>query len=67
MEHFRTEHFIPIVSDRSSFDTWAAKGSKTLIQRAGEEVKRILKEHNVEPVRSEVAETAQRLVRKRMK
>ena len=67
MEHFRTEHFIPVVSDRSSFDTWTAKGSKTLIQRAGDEVKRIFREHRVEPVRGEVAETATKLIRKRMK
>lgn len=67
MEHFRTEHFIPVVSDRSSFDTWTAKGSKTLIERAGQEVKRILNEHRVEPARSEVAETAKRLARTRMK
>ncbi len=67
MEHFRTEHFIPAVSDRTSFDTWVAKGSKSLIDRAGDEVRRIFKEHKVEPVRSEVAETAARLVKKRMK
>lgn len=67
MEHFRTEHFIPIVSDRYSYDTWLAKGSKSIIDRAGEEVKRIFKEHAVEPVRSEVGETAQRLLKKRAK
>jgi trimethylamine--corrinoid protein Co-methyltransferase len=65
MEHFRTEHFIPIVTDRSSYDTWKAKGSKTMLDRAGDEVRRIFKEHTVEPVRSEVAETAARLVKKR--
>lgn len=65
MEHFRTEHFIPIVTDRSSYDTWKAKGSKTMLDRAGDEVRRILKEHTVEPVRSEVAETAAKLVKKR--
>lgn len=65
MEHFRTEHFIPIVTDRSSYDTWKAKGSKTMLDRAGDEVRRILKEHTVEPVRSEVAETAARLIKKR--
>jgi len=65
LDHFRTEHFIPVVSDRSSFDSWAAKGSKSLIARAGEEVKRIFKEHTVEPVSPEVAETAARLVKKR--
>jgi trimethylamine--corrinoid protein Co-methyltransferase len=67
MDHFRTEFFNPVVSDRSSYDTWAAKGSKNLITRAGDEVKRILKEHAVEPVGDEVADVAQRLVRKRTK
>ena len=67
MNHFKTEHFIPVITDRSSWDTWVAKGSKSLIQRAGEEVKRIFKEHTVEPVRSEVSETATRLVQKRTK
>lgn len=67
LEHFRTEHFIPVVSDRSSYDRWAAKGSKSLVERAGEEVKRILKEHTVEPVRREVAETAERLIKLRTK
>ncbi len=65
LDHFRTEHFIPIVTDRSSYDTWRAKGSRTMLDRAGEEVRRIFKEHTVEPVRSEVAETAARLVKKR--
>ena len=67
MNHFKTEHFIPVITDRSSWDTWVAKGSKSLIQRAGEEVKRIFKEHTVEHVRSEVSETATRLVQKRTK
>lgn len=67
MNHFKTEHFIPVITDRSSWDTWVANGSKSLIQRAGEEVKRIFKEHTVEPVRSEVSETATRLVQKRTK
>jgi trimethylamine--corrinoid protein Co-methyltransferase len=65
MEHFRTEHFIPIVTDRSSYDTWRAKGSRSMLDRAGDEVRRIFKEHTVEPVRGEVAETAARLVKKR--
>ena len=67
MEHFRTEHFIPVISDRTSFDTWTAKGSKSLIDRAGNEVRRIFKEHKVEAPRSEMAETAARLIKKRTK
>lgn len=67
LEHFRTEHFMPVVSDRSSFDRWAAKGSKSLVERAGDEVRRIFKEHTVEPVRDEVVKTASALVKKRSK
>ncbi len=66
-DHFRTEHFIPTVSDRSSYDTWKSKGAKTTLQRAQAEVRRIFEEHTVEPVRSEVAETATRLIKKRLK
>ncbi len=65
MERFRTEHFIPTVSDRSSWDAWVHKGSRTILDRAADEVRRIFKEHTVEPVRSEVAETASRLLKKR--
>jgi len=67
MEHFRTEFFTPVLTDRSSYDTWVAKGSKSLMTRAAEEVKRIFKEHTVEPVRSEVGHVARALVEKRTK
>ena len=67
MDRFRTEHFIPAVADRSSWDAWVQKGSKTILDRAADEVRRIFKEHTVEPVRSEVGETAARLLKKRGK
>ncbi|MBN1677795.1 MAG: trimethylamine methyltransferase family protein [Candidatus Thermoplasmatota archaeon] len=65
MEHFRGEHFMPIVSDRSSFDAWVSRGRKSILDRAGEEVRRILKEHSVEPVGGEVAETSKALLKRR--
>jgi trimethylamine--corrinoid protein Co-methyltransferase len=67
MDWFRKEHFVPTLADRSSWDAWVQKGSKTLLERASEEVRRIFKEHSVEPVRSEVTETAARLIKKRSK
>lgn len=67
MDRFRAEHMIPTIADRSSWDAWAQKGSRTILDRAGDEVRRILKEHTVEPVRSEVGETAARLLKKRGK
>jgi trimethylamine--corrinoid protein Co-methyltransferase len=66
-ERFRSEHFIPRISDRSSWDTWTHHGSKSIIDRARVEVERIMKEHSVEPVRSEVGETVDRLITKRSK
>ncbi|MEM0342660.1 MAG: trimethylamine methyltransferase family protein [Thermoplasmata archaeon] len=65
MEHFRREHFMPVVSDRTSYDTWKGKGSRSILERARDEVRRILREHSVEPVRSEVGEVCQRLLRRR--
>ena len=67
MERFRTEHFMPTLSDRSSWDSWAAKGSKTMLERAGDEVKRIRSEHTVEPPRGEVREVVDALLKKRAK
>lgn len=67
MDRFRAEHLLPTIADRSSWDAWVQKGSMTILDRAGDEVRRILKEHTVEPVRSEVGETAARLLKKRGK
>jgi trimethylamine--corrinoid protein Co-methyltransferase len=67
VDHFRKEHFIPMVSDRSSWDSWVTRGSKSTLIRAGDEVRRIMKEHTVDPVRSEVGEVAGSLMRKRAK
>ena len=67
MDRFRKEHFIPVVSDRSSWDSWVTRGSKSTLTRAGDEVRRILKEHKVEPVRDEMGEVAASLVKKRAK
>ena len=65
MERFRTEHFLPVISDRSSWDSWVQRGSKSILDRAREQVKKILAEHTVEPVRDEVGETVAELIRKR--
>ncbi len=66
MEHFRSEFFEPVVTDRSSYDTWVSKGSRSLMTRAQDEVRRIFKEHTVEPLRGEVKDVAARLIKKRM-
>ncbi|UCE92165.1 MAG: trimethylamine methyltransferase family protein [Methanobacteriota archaeon] len=65
MERFRTEHFMPIISDRSSWDSWVQSGSKSILDRARERVRGILDEHSVEPIRDEVGETVAELIERR--
>ncbi|MBU1158986.1 MAG: trimethylamine methyltransferase family protein [Candidatus Thermoplasmatota archaeon] len=67
VEKFRTEHFMPTLADRTSWDSWAQRGSKTLLDRAAQEVRRIFKEHRVEPVPKELGETVDKLLKKRSK
>ncbi len=49
LKHFR-DRFYPNLLDRTNFDVWSENGSTTLAQRAGEKVKQILAEHQVEPL-----------------
>ena len=45
LEKFKSEHFIPAVSDRDPLEAWKEAGSKGIVDHAHEEVSRILKEH----------------------
>ncbi len=45
---YRQEHTFPTLIDRETYDAWAGRGKKTMDQRAGEEVRRALKEHQPE-------------------
>ncbi len=42
VDHLRTEHYLPKLVDRRSFDLWAADGRKTMEQRARERVREAL-------------------------
>ena len=45
---YRLEHTFPLLADRDTYDTWVGKGKQTMADRAGNEVKRLLKEHQPE-------------------
>jgi trimethylamine--corrinoid protein Co-methyltransferase len=45
LEHFKSEHFIPVVSDRNQIEAWKASGRKNIADHASSEVERILGEH----------------------
>jgi len=44
-DYHRKEHFIPQLLDTQSYESWAKAGSKNLRDKAREDVKRILQEH----------------------
>ncbi len=54
MAHLRTEHFMPTLVDRRAFDSWAADGSKSLVDRAREKTRWILANHQVPPLAPDV-------------
>jgi trimethylamine--corrinoid protein Co-methyltransferase len=50
MKHLREEHFLPQLTDRDSHELWVEKGKRAIHERAREEVKRILAEHEPLPL-----------------
>ncbi len=45
LEKFKSEHFIPSISDRDPMEAWKAAGSKGIVDHARAEVSRMLKLH----------------------
>jgi trimethylamine--corrinoid protein Co-methyltransferase len=45
LEHFKSEHFIPTVTDRNQIEAWKESGRKNMVDHATAEVNRILAEH----------------------
>ncbi len=54
MAHLKTEHFMPTLIDRRAYDSWAADGSKSLVDRARDKTKWILANHTVPPLDADV-------------
>lgn len=54
LEHLEEEHFIPKLCDRESYEHWEGKGHRGMLEKAKDEVKRILADHQPQPLDSEV-------------
>ncbi|MHA1470240.1 MAG: trimethylamine methyltransferase family protein, partial [Candidatus Asgardarchaeia archaeon] len=48
LEHVRKDHFIPKLGDRLRRERWEQMGSKDIVERAHEVVKKIISEHEPE-------------------
>jgi trimethylamine--corrinoid protein Co-methyltransferase len=55
LEHFK-EWFRPRLQDRSTFDDWLGRGSKSMLGRIEAESDRILSEHVPEPLDPDIRE-----------
>jgi len=64
---FRKEHFIPTLMDRRSRDAWEKSGAKDLPTVAKERARRILKEHQPEPVDKAVASEIEKYLKRKTK
>ena len=64
LNHFR-EMWTPSLLDRHDFETWSAKGSLTLQERANQKVKDIIHSHRAEPLPPEVAARLDDIVARR--
>lgn len=62
IKNFMKEHYIPKIINREKRETWEKAGSKDLREIAREEVKRILKTHQPEPLDRDVEKELKRII-----
>jgi trimethylamine--corrinoid protein Co-methyltransferase len=68
MEWFRKEQLMPSeLIDRQEFKAWKAAGSKDVVKRAGEIVKKTLREHKPEPLASDIEKDLDKVMKSIMK
>jgi trimethylamine--corrinoid protein Co-methyltransferase len=62
-KHFR-DIWYPELFERGSYADWVKKGSKTLIERASEQVQKILAEHRPEPLPEDIKKQLREIVKR---
>jgi trimethylamine--corrinoid protein Co-methyltransferase len=64
LNHIRTEHYLPQLFDRNTYDTWEMRGAKDIRDVARERAREILATHEVKPLPKEVQEELNAIIRK---
>jgi trimethylamine--corrinoid protein Co-methyltransferase len=64
MDHFMKEQFIPELIDRSGYREWKKTGEKSLVDRAKEKVRKILKEHSVPPLDKDIQKELDSIIKR---
>lgn len=62
LKHCRTEHFIPSLASRESYDSWKLNGSKNILEKAEEQVEKIMKNHSPFELPKEVDREINRII-----
>jgi trimethylamine--corrinoid protein Co-methyltransferase len=63
LRHAKSDLFMPSLIDRRSYDAWLQMGSKSMLDRAREKVKWILKNHEVPPLDKDVQDALAATIR----
>jgi trimethylamine--corrinoid protein Co-methyltransferase len=50
MQHLRAEQYLPTLADRRSYSAWHEDGEKDIRQRANQRARKLLQEHQPEPL-----------------
>jgi trimethylamine--corrinoid protein Co-methyltransferase len=62
LDHIRTEHYLPRLFDRSTYETWETRGAKDIREVAREKAREILATHMPEPLPKEVREELKAII-----
>jgi trimethylamine--corrinoid protein Co-methyltransferase len=62
-DYHKREHFIPKLFDTQPYDSWFKAGAREIRERATEEVKKILKEHQPPTLEKDIGERLQKYVK----
>jgi len=63
LDHFEGEHFMPRLFDTQPYDKWLRNGGKDIAEVAGDEVRRILAEHQPPPLEQDLQKKLEEYVR----
>ncbi|MBC8462305.1 MAG: trimethylamine methyltransferase family protein [Deltaproteobacteria bacterium] len=63
LDHIPSEHYLPRLFDRRTYDTWEANGARDIREVARDKAREILGTHRVEPLPGEVQEQLQAIIK----
>jgi trimethylamine--corrinoid protein Co-methyltransferase len=63
LNHIRSEHYLPRLFDRTTYDTWEDQGARDIRDVAREKAQEILATHKVEPLPVEVQKELQAIIK----